>query len=726
MRILGLLLFVLSAGGVYVLLVPSSVWAAEGDVPVERTDGTFQSRPLTIDDISGLDSDLSSVVFTAGASLSGVNTGDQTITLTGDVAGSGTGTFAATIAADAVGVAELNDGSNTPAPRYVLHVDPADTSRLTYYPAPSGGTNGCAGASDKVTFNSSTGWGCGVDGGGGGPTFNSVSYTEVTAGSNVMFVNDGDGTMTMNVSSGTATLGDGDYGDIVVSSAGTVMTVDDGVIGVANLVSADFGDFACNGTACSLDATYLTGNETITLSGDITGSGATTITTALSTNAVADNEIDYTAVTLNDLTFDVGSVSKTEFGYLNGVTSGIQSQLNSKYGALSDFTGTLTDTKICVYDQAGGEIDCNYTDQTGAGGGDEVSVDGVAVTNPDFVSTGDIDFVDTSNTVTANLNSGVVGVAELASADFGDFTCNGAACSLDVAFMQNFTVAGDSGGGQTISNGNTLSILGDGTGIDTADSATGTVTITFDPVEAEAGLEAVLDLQALQGAVTDAQVPDSITVSLAASATALAANGGNCTAGNAPLGVDASGAVEGCFDAWTEAENTAAGYLQAASVDSDLTTFSLPASTTISAFGATVVDDTDAAAARDTLKVRDVIWAAVSDETTDLTTGAAELTLYMPDAFTIDTSIEDGVGCSVNTAPTGSAITVGINETGVSILSTDITIDATENTSKTAATAPVVSDTALASGSAIAFDIDGVGSTTAGQGLKCWIIGAWQ
>lgn len=44
-------------------------------------------------------------------------------------------------------------------------------------------------------------------------------------------------------------------------------------------------------------------------------------------------------------------------------------------------------------------------------------------------------------------------------------------------------------------------------------------------------------------------------------ATALASNGANCSAGNSPLGVDASGAVESCFDVWTEAENTAAAYI---------------------------------------------------------------------------------------------------------------------------------------------------------------------
>ena len=47
---------------------------------------------------------------------------------------------------------------------------------------------------------------------------------------------------------------------------------------------------------------------------------------------------------------------------------------------------------------------------------------------------------------------------------------------------------------------------------------------------------------------------------LASLATALNANGANCGAGNSPLGVDTSGAVESCFDVWTEAENTSAGY----------------------------------------------------------------------------------------------------------------------------------------------------------------------
>ena len=85
-------------------------------------------------------------------------------------------------------------------------------------------------------------------------------------------------------------------------------------------------------------------------------------------------------------------------------------------------------------------------DDVASGSGDSISIDSVAVVDPDFVSTGDIDFVNTSNTITASINADSVSADEL--------------------------------------------------------NATG--------VEAE--LEAVLDLEELQGAVVDSQVPDNITI----------------------------------------------------------------------------------------------------------------------------------------------------------------------------------------------------------------------
>jgi len=113
------------------------------------------------------------------------------------------------------------------------------------------------------------------------------------------------------------------------------------------------------------------------------------------------------------------------------------------------------------------------------------------------------------------------------------------------------------------------------------------------------------------------------------------------------------------------------------------------------------------------------IIIAVSDETTALTTGTGKVTFRMPYAFTLS-----AVRASVTTAPTGSVLTVDINEGGTTILSTKLTIDAGEKTSTTAATAAVISDTSLADDAEMTIDIDTIGSTVAGAGLKVTLIGS--
>lgn len=112
------------------------------------------------------------------------------------------------------------------------------------------------------------------------------------------------------------------------------------------------------------------------------------------------------------------------------------------------------------------------------------------------------------------------------------------------------------------------------------------------------------------------------------------------------------------------------------------------------------------------------ICIAVSDETTALTTGTGKVTFRMPFAMTVTQ-----VRASVNTAPTGSTIIVDINDGGTTILSTKLSIDASEKTSTTAASAAVISDTALADDAEISIDIDQIGSSVAGAGLKVWIKG---
>jgi hypothetical protein len=109
---------------------------------------------------------------------------------------------------------------------------------------------------------------------------------------------------------------------------------------------------------------------------------------------------------------------------------------------------------------------------------------------------------------------------------------------------------------------------------------------------------------------------------------------------------------------------------------------------------------------------------AASDETTALATGTAKITFRMPRAVTLT-----AVRASLTTAQaSGTIFTVDINEGGSSILSTKLTIDNTETTSTTAATPPVISDTALADDAEITIDIDQIGNGTA-KGLKVMLIG---
>ena len=109
---------------------------------------------------------------------------------------------------------------------------------------------------------------------------------------------------------------------------------------------------------------------------------------------------------------------------------------------------------------------------------------------------------------------------------------------------------------------------------------------------------------------------------------------------------------------------------------------------------------------------------AASDEATALTAGTGKVAFRMPFAFTIT-----GVRASLTTAQaSGSALTVDVNESGTTILSTKLTFDNTEKTTTTAATQAVVSDAALADDAEITVDIDTVGDGTA-KGLKVTLLG---
>lgn len=116
--------------------------------------------------------------------------------------------------------------------------------------------------------------------------------------------------------------------------------------------------------------------------------------------------------------------------------------------------------------------------------------------------------------------------------------------------------------------------------------------------------------------------------------------------------------------------------------------------------------------------MRDYILIPVTGDSSLVTTGTGKVHFRMPFAMTVT-----AVRASLTTAQSsGNILTIDINDSGTTILSTKLTIDNTEKTSTTAATAAVISDTDLADDAEITIDVDQVGAGDA-AGLKVLIGG---
>ena len=111
-----------------------------------------------------------------------------------------------------------------------------------------------------------------------------------------------------------------------------------------------------------------------------------------------------------------------------------------------------------------------------------------------------------------------------------------------------------------------------------------------------------------------------------------------------------------------------------------------------------------------------VIACGAEDEV--LTTGT-KVTFRLPYDYTITE-----VRASLTTAGTGAnLVTLDFEQNGTSILSTAITIDATELTSTTASTPPAILTSALSEDASITCDVDQIDSGGVSAGLKMYLIG---
>ena len=111
------------------------------------------------------------------------------------------------------------------------------------------------------------------------------------------------------------------------------------------------------------------------------------------------------------------------------------------------------------------------------------------------------------------------------------------------------------------------------------------------------------------------------------------------------------------------------------------------------------------------------IVVAASDEVTAIEAATTAMQFRMPLAMT-GTAIRASLGSACSTG----TFTVDVNIGGATVLSTKVTIDATEKTSTTAAVPSVLSDTAWADDEIVTIDVDVDGDATA-TGLKVTLIG---
>lgn len=187
-----------------------------------------------------------------------------------------------------------------------------------------------------------------------------TDYAPATSGTSILKGNGSGGFS--NASAGT------DYEVPLTFSTGLTRSVNtitvnttQNIAKLSNLTTNGFVKTSAGDGTLSIDtSTYITGNQTITLSGDITGSGTTGITTAIAAGVIVDADINASAaITLSKLAaltasrvlvsdgsgvISASSVTSTTLGYLDA-TSSIQTQLNAKQATgnyITALTGDVT------------------------------------------------------------------------------------------------------------------------------------------------------------------------------------------------------------------------------------------------------------------------------------------------------------------------------------------------------------------------------------------------
>jgi len=296
---------------------------------------------------------------------------------------------------------------------------------------------------------------------------------------------------------------DGDAGEVLQTDGSGVLTweVDAGAAG---------GDSVTVTNSATVDPSFNnTGDIAFTLT------GTTGITANIQSGVIVNADMANDALDADKIVGD--SVDDDDLDLAAGGTGQSLTDPGADGIMLWDDSDSGTEFDFAAI---GSGLSYDGTTLTATGAGDSVSVDGVGVVDPDFVSTGDIDFIDTSNTITANILSAAdytsdnVTISNLTIVTTLNATSSTVSVSTILANLIDTSGAADMDYGSDDVTDHTFTTDSTGTGeivlpagaIDTTEILDG----TLDILDMDAGLTTTLGLAdtSLQSLATDSVTPD--------------------------------------------------------------------------------------------------------------------------------------------------------------------------------------------------------------------------